>query len=211
MASGYEKQIWDFLVSKIGNEYGAAALMGNLYAESGLYPNRVQGDIPYSNYSVNYTSQVDSGAISKNDFVHNGPNGGGYGLAQWTYYTRKEALYNKWKSGVYSSIGSITLALDFLWYELTTYSEFAGVLSTLKNASSIREASDKVLFKFENPEDKSEAVQALRESYGRGYYDQFAGSGGGGGSGGSDDVTGGTIPKAKKMSLLLLWAATKRR
>lgn len=32
-----EKHIWDVLYAKIGNSYGVAALMGNLYAESGLH------------------------------------------------------------------------------------------------------------------------------------------------------------------------------
>lgn len=207
MASGYEAQIWAFLLSKIGNEKGVAALMGNLQAESGLYPDRVQGDIPYSNFSKDYTAKVDNGTISENDFVYYGPNGGGYGLAQWTFPARKKQLYDKWKAGIYPSIGSITLALDFLWQELST--SFTGVLAVLKHTTSIREASDKVLHDFENPADQSETVQAMRASLCQAFYDQFTGTGGG--SGGSGDVTGGTIPKAKKMSLLLLWAATKRR
>ena len=32
------KKIWDYLIGKIGNEYGVAGLVGNLYAESGLFP-----------------------------------------------------------------------------------------------------------------------------------------------------------------------------
>ena len=37
-----ESQIADFLLSKIGNPYGVAGLMGNLYAESGLKFNAVE-------------------------------------------------------------------------------------------------------------------------------------------------------------------------
>lgn len=205
MASGYEQKIWNYLKSKIGNEYGVAALMGNLQAESGLYPDRVQGDIPYSDYSKTYTAQVDSGAISEYNFVNNGPNGGGYGLAQWTFPARKQALYNKYKSGGYSSIGSINLALDYLWYELTT--SYSGVLSVLKNASSIREASDKVLHDFENPADQSTAVEETRATMGQTIYNQFTGTGGGGSEG------GGTVTpiKARKLSLLLLYSATRRK
>ena len=176
MASGYEKTIWNFLKKKIGNEYGVAGLMGNLYAESQLYPDIVQGDIPHSSYSVEYTAQVDAGTISKDDFIYNAPNGGGYGLAQWTFSTRKQALYEKWKSGGYSSIGSIDLALDYLWYELQT--TFTGVLSTLKNATSLLEASNKVLFDFENPSNQSEEIQQKRLSYGESFYNQFTGTGG---------------------------------
>ena len=37
-----EKAIWDYLLAKIGNEYGVAGLMGNLYAESALRSNNLQ-------------------------------------------------------------------------------------------------------------------------------------------------------------------------
>ena len=139
-----------------------------------MHPDIVQGDIPYSEYSQQYTSDVDNGIISEYDFVHNGPNGGGYGLAQWTYYTRKQALYNMFKNGTYPSIGNIHLALDYLWIELQN--NFPGVLNTLKTANSVREASDKVLHDFENPAVQDEAVEEQRCEYGESYYIQFTGS-----------------------------------
>lgn len=215
MASGYEQKIWNYLKGKLGNEYGVAGLMGNLQAESGLYPNRVQGDVPYSDYSVQYTAKVDNGTISEYDFVHNGPNGGGYGLCQWTFDTRKQALYDKWKSGGYSSIGSIDLALDFLWYELNN--SYTGVLSVLKTATSIRQASDKVLHDFENPADQSTSVEEMRASLGQAYYNQFYGTGG---SDSGDDNTGDDTgdtgagewnPYKHKMSLALMYTAIQRR
>ena len=205
------KRIWDYLLAKIGNKYGVAGLMGNLEAESGLYPDRVQGDIPYSDYSKEYTAQVDSGAISEYNFVHNGPGGGGYGLAQWTYSTRKQALYDMWKSGGYDSIGSLDLALNYLWKELTE--DYAGVLSTLKSATSVREASDKVLHDFENPADQSTSVEEKRASMGQAWYNLYADSSSGGGGGTDDPVTPRPEWKPtnrKRMSLLLLVASTKR-
>lgn len=33
-----EQKIWNYLKSKLNNDYGVAGLMGNLYAESGLNP-----------------------------------------------------------------------------------------------------------------------------------------------------------------------------
>ena len=199
----YSQQIWTFLMSKLGNEYGVAGLMGNLEAESGLIPYRLQGDFSTGYVtSAQYTRDVDAGIISKNDFIHNGPNGGGYGLAQWTFYTRKQGLYEMWQSGGYESIGSIELALDYLWYELQT--TFPGVVSTLKKATSIRQASDKVLFDFENPADQSEAMQIKRRDMGQAWYNKYAT-----GSGGTP--TNPVPPKKHSMSLLLLTLATRRR
>lgn len=208
MASPYEQKIWDFLVDKLGNEYGAAGLMGNLFAESGLYPDRVEGDIPYSSVSQTYTSLVDAGLVTEDDFVHNGS---GYGLAQWTYYTRKQDLWNTWKTG-WPSIGDIDMQLNFLYGELTIL--FPSVLSTLKSATSIRQASDKVLHDFENPADQSVSVEELRESYGQGYYNRFASGTGGGGGTVDPDPTPTPTPtptNKKRMSLLMMYAATRRR
>lgn len=178
----YSKTIWNYLINKIGNEYGVAGLMGNLQAESGLQPHRLQGDFTTGyTTSVTYTANVDNGTISRDDFIYNGPGGGGYGLAQWTYSTRKADLYDKWKNEGYSSIGSIDLALDYLWWELNNRSEFKSVLSTLKSATSIREASDKVLHDFENPADQSTSVEETRNSLSQAWYDRYTGTGGTGG------------------------------
>lgn len=218
-SAGNSKFIWDFFVEKIGNEYGVAGLMGNLYAESGLYCDRVQGDIPYSSYSQEYTAKVNAGTISEYNFVHNGPNGGGYGLAQWTFYTRKQNLYDMWKSGGYSSIGARGLACNFLWYELQT--DYSGVLNVLRSASSVREASDKVLHDFENPADQSAVVEAKRESFGLHYYNTYGGTtpdpnpdpdpGNPPIDPDPDDPPGpGVEIKRHKLPFLLLWAASRR-
>lgn len=179
-------------MADIKNEFGVAALMGNLQAESGLYPDRVQGDIPYSSYSQEYTSKVDSGEISEYDFVHNGPGGGGYGLAQWTFYTRKQALYDMYKSGGYPSIGDVNLACAYLLYELKT--SYTDVYWALVNAVTIRSASDKVLHDFENPADQSESVEILRCELGIAIYEELTGSSGG--------TTGGS-KKKKKFNFIL--------
>lgn len=205
--TNYEKYIWDYFLEKLGNEYGVAGLMGNLYAESGLHPNIVQGDVPISDYSVEYTAKVDSGEITENDFVNNGPGGGGYGLAQWTYYSRKQGLYDMYKSGSYSSIGSIELACDYLWYELQN--DFPSVVSDLKSAASVRTASDPVLHDFERPADQSASVEAKREEYGQYYYNKYA-SGAGQPTGPNYGGSGGGL-KVKDISKLLLFAAATDR
>lgn len=179
-------------MADIKNEYGVAGLMGNLQAESGLYPDRVQGDIPYSSYSQEYTAKVDSGEISEYDFVHNGPGGGGYGLAQWTFYTRKQALYDMYKSGGYPSIGDVNLACAYLLHELKT--SYTDVYADLILASSVRYASDSVLHNFEKPADQSEAVEIARCELGIAIYEELTGSSGG--------TTGGS-KKKKKFNFVL--------
>ena len=64
------------------------------------------------------------------------------------------------------------MQLDFLLDELET--KFPGVLSALKNAKSVREASNAVLFNFEAPLDQSESVQTQRAANGSVYYNRYS-------------------------------------
>lgn len=62
-SSANEKHIWDTLYAKIGNPYGVAGLMGNLYAESALRPDNLQGSFEdaLGHSDASYTQAVDSG------------------------------------------------------------------------------------------------------------------------------------------------------
>lgn len=161
------KKIWDYLYGKIGNAYGTAALMGNLYAESHLNPKNLEDHferkIKYND--TTYTEAVDNGTYK--NFVKDSC---GYGLAQWTYYTRKQRLLNFAKEKK-KSIGDLIMQLEFLVNELKTY--YPGVFNDLKNASNINYPTVKVLKSYENPADQSLSVQATRTSYANKYYQEF--------------------------------------
>ena len=163
-----EKIIWDFLMKEFGNAYGVAGLVGNLFAESALRSNNLQNSYEKSlNYSdESYTAAVDNGSYG--NFVRDAA---GYGLAQWTYWSRKEALLN-YARAKNKSVGDLTMQLEFLIKELRE--SYKTVLSDLKNATSVLAASNSVLIKFERPADQSETAQARRASYGQKYYDKYA-------------------------------------
>lgn len=164
-----EKAIWDALMGFIGNAYGAAGLMGNLYAESALNPKNLQntGNKALGMTDDEFTATMDAGAYG--NFVNDGY---GYGLAQWTFHTRKAALLAYMRErGV--SVGDLAAQLGFLCKELEGYKT---VLSALKTATSVRAASDIVLTKYEAPADQSTAVQEKRAGYGQKYFDKYAGN-----------------------------------
>ena len=163
VTSDPEKHIWDFLMGKIGNAFGVAGLMGNLYAESGLESNNLQDSFnkKLSIMDEEYTILVDGGFYP--DFVKDKA---GYGLAQWTFWSRKQALLDFARAKA-KSIGDLQMQLDFLWNELND--SYPAVLVVLKDATSVREASDAVLLWYEKPADQSEAVQVKRAGYGEGY------------------------------------------
>ena len=161
-----EKRIWDALLEAIGNPYGAAGLMGNLYAESALNPRNLQQayETVLRMTDDSYTANVDSGYYT--NFIHDGA---GYGLAQWTYWSRKEKLLAFARSRG-ASIGDLDMQLDFLIDEVKKYT---AVWSALTGASSVRAASDAVLTGYERPRDMGEAVQIKRAGFGQKYYDTF--------------------------------------
>ena len=164
-----EKTIWNTLQAAIGNAYGTAGLMGNLYAESALKPGNLQntGNKALGMTDEQFVDAVDSGEYSADKFIHDGY---GMGLAQWTYYTRKQALLNFVKAAG-KSIGDLETQLAFLLQEIKGYTS---VWNTLTTATSVREASDAVLMKYERPANQSESVQVKRAGYGQQYYDKYA-------------------------------------
>ena len=159
---------------------GACGLIGNLQAESdGFYPNRVEylcikrlKENGKSYTDESYTAAVDNGKISCEEFLH--PLAGkqyGYGLAQWTSPGRKAGLWNLAKQkGV--SIANEDMQIEYLLKELQE--SYGSVLKVLKTATSIREASDIVLKKFEIPANTGESVCAGRAARGQKFYDSYA-------------------------------------
>ena len=194
-AAADPKVIWDYFKAKGLNDFGIAGLMGNLYAESGLKPTNLQNTyekkLGYTD--AEYTAAVDQGKYS--NFVKDSA---GYGLAQWTYWSRKQNLLNSANSKN-KSIGDLNMQLDFLYKELSEGYKNS-VLKVLCEAKSVLEASNSVLLKFERPADQSETVQNKRASYGQKYYDQYAAkSNNTGNSGATTGTTTGTNTGGNKM------------
>jgi len=161
-----EEIIWNFLYEKLNNPYGAAAMMGNLFAESSLNPilaNNVKKKTGLTNEQ--YTSAADS--RMNNSFVSDRI---AYGLAQWAFSTRKKGLLDyAEKKG--TSVGDIHTQLEYLWEELQKYKT---VINVLYSSQSVKEASDIVLLKYEKPANQSDAVKQLRAKYGQKYFDKYA-------------------------------------
>lgn len=163
-----EKKIWDFLYAKIGNSYGVAGLMGNLYAESALRSNNLQNSYEKK---LGYADAVYTAAVDNGTYTNFVKDSAGYGLAQWTYWSRKQALLT-FAQERKKSIGDFDMQLDFLWKELSE--SYKGVVADLKAATSVLEASNSVLTKFERPANQGTGVQNTRAGYGQKYYDKYA-------------------------------------
>lgn len=163
-----EEIIWKYLKSKSLTDAGTAGIMGNLYAESGLNPKNLQNsyELKLGYNDDSYTQAVDNGTYT--NFVYDSA---GFGLAQWTYWSRKQALLQHMSQNN-RSIGDLQGQLDFLFIELT--SGYQNLLNILKTTTSIQEASNAVLLQFERPADQSPSVQQKRASYSQNYYNKYA-------------------------------------
>ena len=161
-----EQIIWNTLLKHFNNPYGVAGLMGNLRAESNLRPNNLQNTYSkkFNLTDEEYTEQVDNNQY--NNFIHDKA---GYGLAQWTYWSRKQNLYNFLKSKNLS-IGDLNGQLLFLIEELKKY---VPVYKVLQSATSVKEASDIILTQYEKPADQSDKVKDKRCSYGLEYFNKY--------------------------------------
>ena len=164
-----EEKIWSYLKGQGLTDAGTAGLMGNLYAESGLRPNNLQNSYEgkLGMTDTEYTERVDSGSYT--NFVRDSA---GYGLCQWTYWSRKANLH-KFAKDAGKSIGDLEMQLGFLMQELSN--GYKTVLNILKTATSVRAASDAVLLQFERPADQSEAAKSRRAGFGQKYFDKYAG------------------------------------
>ena len=158
--------IWKYFENKKFSPYAIAGIMGNLQAESRLLPNNLQDSYNRSLglSDEEYTKRVDNGTYS--NFIYDQA---GYGLAQWTFWSLKEELYKLCKERG-KSISDIGCQLDCLYNQIQSHK----LLGLLNSATSVREASDIFLTKFERPKNQGESIKNARANNGQQFYNEFA-------------------------------------
>lgn len=164
------KYIFDYLMERIGNAKAVAALMGNLDVESGLNPVNLEGKYArkFNLTSREYTDLFDKAEFSELDsMIHDCA---GYGIAQWTFWSRKKGLYDYAKS-VHKSVGDLDAQLGYLWKEIQGYK---AVMQLMKESDNLREISDIIAIKYERPEHTEEKYLANRAAHGQKFYDMYA-------------------------------------
>ena len=166
------EKMFNFLRQQGFTEAGSAAVVGNGYAESGCSHINLQnnGNRELDMTDEQYTAAVDNGTYT--NFVNDKY---GYGIFQWTYWSRKQNLLNYAKSkGV--SIGDLEMHMNFLMQELNA--GYKPLLNILRTSNSVSECSNAFMLQFERPANQSVENQNKRVSYGREFYNKFCGKGG---------------------------------
>lgn len=119
------KYIWDYLKNKGLSDVQAAAIIGNLQQESRLSSTFLEGT--KNDFDTSYINNYDT------------KDGKGWGLAQWTYHTRKQGLYDFAKKNG-TDVGDFKTQLDFLFYEMeNNHKKAYQKFKTIKNIDDATE------------------------------------------------------------------------
>lgn len=148
------KTIYDRLRKHGMTVAGACAMLGNMQAESGLKANIAQRGMTTLT-DDEYTRQADSYAVSQAKFVHDAV---GYGLCQWTYWSRKKALV-EYAHDIGKSVGDEAMQVDFCVGELKA--SYAGLWNFLCTTEDTYEATSRICKEYERP-----AVNNINTRYG---------------------------------------------
>lgn len=158
--------IWNYLKqhTQLSDE-AIAGIMGNFEAESNCEACRLQGDFSTDrNRSKAYAQATMAGT---NNFARDSQ---GWGLCQWTYWSRKQNLLSTCQSyGV--GIDDENAQLAFFLAEMQM--EYVSTWNKLLTCNSIYDAASYVCCEYEKPAINN--VQA-RASAGQKIYNQFHGS-----------------------------------
>lgn len=167
-----EQTIYNYLTQVAGlNCAAACGILANIEAESAFRPNNLQNSYERSlGYTdETYTAAVDSGAYG--NFVKDCA---GYGLAQWTYWSRKQKLLEFAKSKG-KSIGDMGMQLEFFVQEIKQYSGVWKCLTTVANtAEGAYNAGHTVCYSYEAPAAK-ETSSVTRGNRAKVFYAKYSG------------------------------------
>lgn len=142
----YHQTIYNVLRQNGLTEAGALGLIGNLDCESNCEPYRVQGDFSsFRTVSKAYVNAINLGHQTREGFSRDQK---GFGLAQWTYFSRKGELFDEWKRRG-GSIDDVTFQVEFALKELKR--DFPNDYSLLRSTNDIYAAVKAVCDRFENP------------------------------------------------------------
>ena len=136
------------LMSDLGlTNVQAVGIVGNLIAESGLIPDRIQG-----------------GGVKVGKLRINGVTG--YGYAQWTSSNRQQNLANYAKSmGVDYTQKNLTDDINYGFLVKEFKDSYSGVLSKLKTKTTVRSATEWIMKEWERPKDQSDGKVSERTGY----------------------------------------------
>lgn len=142
------EQIYQAALNNGFTKEAACALLAQIQHESAFRANNLE-DTRNRSLGLSdeeYVRRVDNGTYT--NFVNDGA---GFGLAQWTFYSRKQTFINYFRSRG-KSIGDLNTQIDFLFYEMKAF--FNGIWQKCRTSHDLRDLTWTLLDKWENPDEK---------------------------------------------------------
>ena len=145
----------------------ACALLAQIQKESLFKPENLEDSLNRSlgMTDLQYVDAVDNGTYM--NFVHDGA---GFGLAQWTFYTRKQALLNYCKVRN-KSIGDLETQIAFLLWEMKA--TFGAIWNKCLTSHDLKDLTWTLLDTWENPAEKQNNM-IERMGYAQNWFKQFS-------------------------------------
>lgn len=142
-----QERIFGILIKRGFTSEGACGVLANIQAESACRANNAQdsGNKKLGLTDEEYTAAVDSGKYDK--FAYDSI---GYGLCQWTHWSRKQALLSEARKKRVS-IADEEMQIDYLVTELAAY----GLLDEFKRSDNFARVAKDMMLKFEKPANNS--------------------------------------------------------
>lgn len=171
-----EREIWNYLLEKTGSDVFTAGIMGNIKAESAFKANNLQNSFEkkLAFTDETYTDAIDNLDYSLEQFMNDGA---GYGLCQWTYWSRKQGLYMYWyeKYMTTCSIGDTKMQLDYMLYEMKK--KYPSLWNGCEQGfyKTVYQAARDIMVIYERPADQSDKAVQKRADYAQSYFDLHAG------------------------------------
>lgn len=158
-----KQTIWNFLKTHTSlPETSIAGIMGNMECESNCESCRKQNDFSADrSVSKEYARQTNAGT---NNFVRDAV---GFGLCQWTYWSRKENLLNSCRSQG-KGVEDEEAQLAFMLAEMQN--EYSAMWKRLFQVTTIAEAAKLVCAEYERPAvlnitERTKAGQKIYEEF----------------------------------------------
>lgn len=140
----------------------ACSTIAQLQAESALRPNNVEDRSGIADEI--YTANVDSGYYTR--FIDDAY---GYGLAQWTFWSRKKKLLLYARSHS-ASIGDLAMQTAFLIQEMKE--DYPAIWKLCTSSHDLYDLTKQLLYTWENPAEKENNLR-VRFGYAQGWLSMF--------------------------------------
>lgn len=170
--TGNEIKIYKYLTENMGlNCAAACGVLANFEAESAFRPNNLQSSYERA---LGFTDDTYTAAVDDGTYCNFVKDAAGYGLAQWTYHTRKRKLHDFAKHAR-KSIGDLEMQLDFFAKEIKGYTSVWKCLQTVSNdAAGAYKAGHTVCYSYEAPAAK-DTSSVTRGNRAKAYFEKYAG------------------------------------